>query len=90
MGDKKKWVGLAAAGAAIAAFATRISRRSNRNAKPEEQTPPLRSVPDRSVAVRSVPDSETPIDTGSLTPTATTPSIEPAADGTQTTTQTTT
>ncbi len=36
MGDKKKWMGLAAAGAAIAAFVARISGRGNRKAKQEE------------------------------------------------------
>lgn len=36
MDDKKKWMGLAAAGAATAAFIARVSKRGNRNAKPEE------------------------------------------------------
>jgi hypothetical protein len=36
MGDKKKWIGLAAAGAAIAALVARVSKRGNRKAKPEE------------------------------------------------------
>jgi hypothetical protein len=36
MGNKKKWMGLAAAGAAIAAFVAQISGRANRKAKPEE------------------------------------------------------
>lgn len=36
MDNKKKWMGLAAAGAAIAAFTARIFKRSSREAKPEE------------------------------------------------------
>jgi hypothetical protein len=36
MGNKRKWMGLAAAGAAIAAFVAQISGRANRKAKPEE------------------------------------------------------
>jgi len=39
--SKKKWLGLAAVGAAIAAFVARISRRSDREtAPPEEIAPP--------------------------------------------------
>jgi hypothetical protein len=36
MGDKKKWMGLAAVGAAIAAFVARVSRRGDRKATPED------------------------------------------------------
>ncbi len=41
MGDsKKKWLGLAAVGTAIAAFVARISRRGNRETPPQEEMPP--------------------------------------------------
>lgn len=36
MSDKKKWMGLAAAGAAITALIARVSKRGNREDKPEE------------------------------------------------------
>jgi len=36
MADKKKWLGLAAVGAAIAAFVARVSKRDSRKAAPEE------------------------------------------------------
>jgi hypothetical protein len=39
--SKKKWLGLAAVGATVAAFIARISRRGDRKAAPQDEaTPP--------------------------------------------------